>query len=364
MPVIERGIVLRAHSAQYSVLAGEETIECRARRRLRRENDDWPEFPVPGDEVEWTPQSSGGVRRQGSIEAVHPRRSEVSRTRFGAKHVVLANLDLLVVVIAVRNPGLDRGLLDRLLAIAERNRLPAVVCFNKIDLIDVSELDPVRAIYEAAGYAVVCTAAKAGDGVDALREQLRGHICALMGPSGAGKSRLVRALEPGLEVRTGEVSEKTGQGRHTTTRVDLHRTHFGALLADTPGVRDFSLWQLEPLELRELFPEFRAKHDGCRFGGCLHVVEPDCAVKAAVDQGTIDATRYRSYQAILEGLEQERAGVDREGRSRNERSKERGGVGREDRSQKDRGGMGREDRSSRERGGMQREGRSRRERFE
>lgn len=318
MPVSGRGIVLRAHSALYSVLAGEETIECRARRRLRRENDTWPEFPVPGDEVEWLPQSSGGARRQGVIEAVHPRRSEVSRTRFGAKHVVVANLDLLVVVIAVRNPALDRGLLDRLLVIAERNRLPAVVCFNKVDLIDVSELDPVRSIYERAGYTVLCTAAKAGHGVDALREQLRGRICALMGPSGAGKSRLVRALQPGLEVRTADVSEKTGQGRHTTTRVDLHRTQFGALLADTPGVRDFSLWRLEPAELRELFPEFRAKQDGCRFGGCLHTQEPECAVKAAVEQGAIDGTRYRSYQAILEALGEERAGVDREGRSRHE----------------------------------------------
>lgn len=362
MPLSERGIVLRAHSSLYSVMAGEETIECRARRRLQRETDDWPEFPVPGDEVQWTPLSSGGKPRQGLIEAVHPRRSEVSRTRFGAKHVVVANLDLLVVVIAVRDPGLDRGLLDRLLAIAERNRLPAVVCFNKIDLIDLSELDPVRAIYERAGYSVVCTAAKAGVGIEPLRELLRGRICALMGPSGAGKSRLVRALEPGLEIRTGDVSEKTGQGRHTTTRVDLHRTHFGALLADTPGVRDFSLWHLAPEELRELFPELRAKQDGCRFGGCLHVVEPDCAVKAAVDQGLIDPTRYRSYQAILDGLAEERAGVDREGRSRKERSQERGGTDRDGAPRKSSAQRPRGD--DRGRGGGRGRGRGNKERFE
>lgn len=319
MPDPRPGTVLRAHSGRYSILAGDETIDCRARRNLRRETSDWPEFPVPGDRVEWTPQGKAGAQPQGLIEAVQPRHSEVSRNRFGAKHVVVANLDLLVVVIAVRDPALDRGLLDRLLAIAERNRLPAVICFNKTDLVDTAELEPVRAIYETAGYHVLYTAAKAGLGVDALRAQLQERLCVLVGPSGAGKSRMLRALDPGLEVRTGDVSEKTGHGRHTTTRVDLHRTHFGAIVADTPGVRDFNLWDLDAAELRELFPELRAKQHECRFAGCLHVHEPECAVKAAVEEGVIDATRYRSYRAILEGLQQERAGVDREGRPRKER---------------------------------------------
>lgn len=297
-----RGIVLRAASGSYAVLDEAGVASCRARRRLHRPDPTWPEFPVPGDEVEWQLLGSSGAHREGIVEAVRPRRTEISRTRFGSKHVVVANLDRLAVVIAVREPTLDRGLLDRLLAMAERNGIESFVCFNKVDLIDPGELDSVRGVYERAGYRVVLTSAETGRGVGELRELLRGHEAAFMGPSGAGKSRLLGALQPGLKVRTGDVCEKTGLGRHTTTRVDLHRTDFGALLADTPGVREFGLWKLEPGELRDLFPEFRAPQEGCHFGGCLHVPEPECAVKAAVESGAIDAGRYRSYVAILDEL--------------------------------------------------------------
>ena len=155
----------------------------------------------------------------------------------------------------------------------------------------------------------------------ALREALRGHRTAFMGSSGAGKSRIIGLLQPGLEIRTGAVSEKTGHGRHTTTRVDLHRTDFGALLADTPGVRDFSLWQLEPPDLGDLYREMHARRDVCRYAGCTHVPEPECAVKDAVAAGAIDAGRYASYRALLAELQDTANGrLDREGRSRRERN--------------------------------------------
>jgi ribosome biogenesis GTPase len=298
-------------------LDGHDTIDCRARRRLRRDRPDDPEFPLPGDDVEWRPHGAG-PRPEGVIEAVRPRRNEVARTRFGAKHVVVANLDQMVVVVAARDPALDRGLLDRLLAIAELNHLQALVCLNKADLVDPEALAPVATIYERAGYRVLFTSAETGLGIESLRESLRGHTSALMGPSGAGKSRLIGLLEPGLELRTGDVSERSGQGRHTTTRVDLHRTGFGALLADTPGVRDFNLWRTAPEELSDLFPELRAEAGGCKFRGCIHVHEPDCAVKEAVSAGTLDASRYRSYAVLLEELSVQRGERDREGRSRKE----------------------------------------------
>jgi len=301
------GTVLRAHSSRYAVLATEgDVVECRARRRLERSTLDCPAFPVPGDEVEWRPSSGGAAQREGVIEAVRPRRSEISRTRSGSKHVVIANLDLLVIVAAIREPQLDRGLLDRLLATAERTRIESLVCLSKIDLAEeAAEVGAIRALYERAGYTVIETSTETGAGVDALRERLRDRVAAFMGASGAGKSRLIDHLQPGLHLRTGEVSVKSGQGRHTTTRVDLHRTEFGALLADTPGVREFNLWQLEPAELGSLFREFGHVEGRCKFAPCTHTHEPECAVRQAVTSGTIDSGRYRSYVALFDEMQAE-----------------------------------------------------------
>jgi ribosome biogenesis GTPase len=299
------GRVLHATSGRYDVLDdGGERIRCRARRRLERSDPAAPEFPVPGDRVEWSPLAEVGA---GVIDCVLPRQSEISRTRAGKKHVVAANLDQLVVVVAVRNPGLDRGLLDRLLAVAEHNRIAARVCLHKFDLAEPGEFDGVGRVYERAGYPVLCTSTQTGAGIDALRQVLQGHVSAFMGPSGAGKTRLIGSLQPGLRLRTGDVSDKTGQGRHTTTRVDLHPTDFGALLADTPGVRDFSPWRLDPEELRDLFPEIRKRQEDCRFKSCTHDHEPGCAIKAGVQQGEIDLGRHQSYLAILAELREQAA---------------------------------------------------------
>ena len=316
-----RGIVLRAQSGHYVVLDETGTAACRARRRLERPDSNWPEFPVPGDDVRWRLLSGAGHHRDGVIEAVHPRRTEIARTRFGSKHVLLANLERLVVVVAVREPALDRGLVDRLLAAAEHHEIEPLLCLHKLDLLSADELAadiaPVQATYERAGYRVLRTSVEDGAGIDTLREALRGHVCGFMGLSGAGKSRLIGMLQPGLKLHIGPVSEKTGQGRHTTTRVDLHRTDFGALLADTPGIRDFGLWQLAPVALGGLFPEFRALHGGCHYAGCTHIPEPHCGVKTAVDAGKIDRGRYRSYCAIFAELRAvANDSRDREGRDR------------------------------------------------
>jgi ribosome biogenesis GTPase len=312
----ETGRVLTAHSGRYDVLsAAGDVVSCGARRRLERPDASWPRFPVPGDLVRWRSLERSGAPA-GIIEAVRPRRSEIYRMRAGRKHVVLANLDQLVVVVSVRQPPLDRGLLDRLLATAERAGVAARICLHKIDLAEPAEFSALHQVYENAGYPVLFTSATTGAGLETLRSALRDHVSAFMGASGTGKSHLISALQPGLSLRTGLVSEKSGQGRHTTTRVDLHRTDFGALLADTPGVREFSLWHLEPEALRDLFPEFRSIQRECHFTTCSHDHEPRCAVKDAVEEGRIDAGRHRSYLAILADLRQEARGARAGGRRR------------------------------------------------
>jgi ribosome biogenesis GTPase len=313
---MEEARILRAHSGRYAVLGADGRVAtCRARRRLRRPSPAWPAFPVPGDVVEWErlPGADAGC---GVIEAVRPRTSEIARLREGGKHVVVANLDQLVVVVSVCMPALDRGLLDRLLATAERSGIPGRVCLHKVDLAEPHAVADVAAIYERAGYPVLLTSVVSGEGVAALREALRGHVSAFMGPSGAGKSHLISALQPGLQLQSGMVRERTGLGRHTTTRVDLHPTDFGALLADTPGIREFSLWRLVPEDLGALFREVRSVRETCHFARCTHDHEPRCAVKEAVATGGIDAGRYRSYLAILQELRHERRAWARAGSGR------------------------------------------------
>ena len=174
----------------------------------------------------------------------------------------------------------------------------------------------MRRVYEAAGYPVLYTSAETGEGLEDLQAVLKEHITAFMGPSGAGKSRIISKLQPGLQLKTGLVSEKTGQGRHTTTRVELHPTDFGALLADTPGVREFSLWDLPPEDLPGLFPEIRRYQEQCRFSSCSHTHEPNCAVKQQVESGEIDSGRYRSYRVILEELQMAQKENDARGKRR------------------------------------------------
>ena len=299
------GRVLTAHSSRYDVLGADgSVVPCRARRRMLRPDSTCPSFPVPGDMVVWQALEQAGAK-SGIILGVRPRHSEIARVRSGEKHVVLANLDRLVIVVAVQRPSLDRGLLDRLLTTAERNRIDAMICLHKFDLVEPGECDDIRRVYERAGYPVLPTSCTSGEGIEELRMALKDHLSAFMGASGAGKSHLISSLQPGLSLRTGMVSEVSGQGRHTTTRVDLHRTEFGALLADTPGVREFSLWGLQQEELRDLFPEFRDLQPQCHYATCTHDHEPRCAVKDAVAAGDVDSGRYRSYVAILTSLRHE-----------------------------------------------------------
>jgi ribosome biogenesis GTPase len=238
---------------------------------------------------------------------VLPRETQLSRLRPGPQripieHVIVANPDQVVFIFAVREPAPNLRMLDRLLVIAENCELPAILCVNKMDLAhDEGEAQELLGIYEKIGYEVLYTSAMSGLGLERLRERLTGKLSVLSGPSGVGKSSLLNAIQPELGLAVREISEATGKGRHTTVGVRLWPLQAGGYVADTPGLREAGLWDIEPEELAWHFVEMRPYLSDCRFSSCIHTHEPGCAVKAAVAKGVISAERYESYCRLLEG---------------------------------------------------------------
>ncbi|MFH1501940.1 MAG: ribosome small subunit-dependent GTPase A [Candidatus Eisenbacteria bacterium] len=240
------------------------------------------------------------------IERRLARDTTLSRLLPGARRdkeqVIVANADSVVAVASLGSPPLNRRLLDRFLVIAEDADLRSIVVLNKIDLVDESLWEPVAKVYGDAGYTVIPTSATEGAGVDALERELRGTFAVFAGASGAGKSSLLNAIEPGLGLRVREVSEKTGKGKHTTTNVTIFRLENGSRVADTPGFRELGFWRIHPEDLDLLFPEFKALAPRCRFRGCNHIPEPGCAVRGALEAGSVDAGRYESYVRLFNEL--------------------------------------------------------------
>lgn len=250
---------------------------------------------VAGDEV--TLEGDG-------IAAVAPRRSVLERRMPHGRGVkpIAANIDEVLVVTAARDPAPIPQLLDRLLAVAEVNSLPATVLINKIDL------DPGDALAERfrkAGYRVMLSSVADGTGIDAVRAHLVGRTTVLTGPSGAGKSSLANAVQPGLGLRVGAISARLKRGRQTTVSAVMIPLELGGFLVDTPGFSEVGLWGVVPRELARCFPEMREPLEHCRFPDCSHRHEPGCAVREAVEQGRIAGDRWESYQRLLHEVESE-----------------------------------------------------------
>lgn len=289
------GVVLERDGAQYRVATAGGEVRAVLRGRMKR---DLPRVVV-GDAVELEHEPAGDLW---AITAVAPRRSLLARRVPEGRGLrpVAANVDQVLVVSATADPAPIPQLIDRLLVVAEANRIPAAVILNKTDL------DPGEALagrYAAAGYRVYRTCARTGNGVEALAAVLPGHVSVVTGPSGAGKSSLLNRLEPGLSLRVGEISARVRRGKQTTVSAVMVPLATGGYLVDTPGFSDVGLWGLEAGGLAACFPELRDLAEGCRFGDCLHRREPGCAVRAAVEAGEVPADRYDSYLAILAEVE-------------------------------------------------------------
>jgi ribosome biogenesis GTPase len=208
-----------------------------------------------------------------------------------------------VLVFAVREPAPHFGMLDRYLALCEHAGVDVTICLNKVDLGVPEDVEEAAGLYGGLGYRVLYTSAVNGEHVAALKATLQGRISLLTGPSGVGKSSLVNILIPDADQRIGEISEATGKGRHTTTTAELLPLLGGGWIADTPGLRELGIREVEPDDLAWLFPDFRPYLGRCRFSNCTHREEQGCAVHAAVDRGDVAAERYRSYRRVYEEIE-------------------------------------------------------------
>ncbi len=275
-----------------------EIVEASLRGRLKLEEREGDQVVI-GDRVRVDASNDGAH----VIEEVLPRDTAITRSRFGGRSikVLVANADRLLVVVAAAKPKPRRDLIDRLLVVAESGGVPPVIVVNKMDLEGAAEVAKgLEQVYLPLGYDLLRVSASMGEGLDRLSEQLCEGIAALAGPSGVGKSSLVNALEPEHALRTGELSRKRGTGRHTTVSSSLIQLRCGGLVADTPGFSDVGVWGVAREELDRCFPELRALAPSCRFRECSHLHEPDCAVRQALDEGTIDTGRFESYSTLYQ----------------------------------------------------------------
>lgn len=300
------GVVTRSTGSWYDVRVGDRTIPSRIRGKFRLTEQDVTNPVAVGDRVtiRLTDEDNTGL-----ILDIHERHNKLSRRaaghRTGQEHVMVANVDRAWIVQSVRLPSLNPAFVDRLLVAAAVYEIPVGLIINKVDLLTAEDRPSVvdfHGRYADLGYPVLATSATEGQGLDRLRSALQGQTNVVTGPSGTGKSSLLNALEPGLDVETGEVSTSTRKGTHTTTHAELHPLPFGGYLVDTPGVREFGVREVHPKDLAHFFPDLAPFVNECQFPDCTHDHEPGCAVKAALERDAIHPARYDSYLRILDSL--------------------------------------------------------------
>lgn len=300
-----RGRVLSVFGLTSTVLGDDgATYQCATRRILKTLSTDERNPVVAGDRVLLRPVDRASPP-EGFIERVEPRHGTISRSVRGRRQVLVANVDQLLIVASVAEPRLKPNLLDRILVAAEKGRVRPVICINKIDLDEPANLLPLVGVYSRMGYTALLVSAKTGFGIDRLRRLVAGRESVVAGQSGVGKSSLLNAIDAGLHLRVGEVSEETEKGRHTTTTARLlpigAPSGSGGFVVDTPGLRSFELWDVIPEEVAGYFRDLRPFVSLCKFPDCTHTHEDDCAVKDAVTDGLLDERRYESYCHLFSG---------------------------------------------------------------
>jgi ribosome biogenesis GTPase len=297
------GLVTKSTGSWYSVLneSTGERLECRLRGQFRIHGIKNTNPVVVGDRVDYGTEKDG----TGIITHIETRKNYIERKSTNLskiRHLIAANIDLAFLLVTLREPRTSLGFIDRFLVAAEGFRIPVCLVFNKMDLYSEAELSVVEelsALYSHIGYDVLRTSVVSGMGIDKLREMIHGKVCLFSGHSGTGKSAIISAIDPTLNLRTGDISKVHNKGKHTTTFAEMFPLAEGYMI-DTPGIKEFGLIQYSKEEVRDYFPEIRAYNNRCKFDDCSHTHEPGCLVQKAVESGEIALSRYLNYIAILE----------------------------------------------------------------
>jgi ribosome biogenesis GTPase len=293
------GRVLRVHGVS-SVVQTEDgrQFQCVTRRILKTLSTEQRQPVVTGDRVLIRPAPTEG---DAMIERVEPRTGTIARTSKQRKHVIVANVDQVLIIASADQPALKPNLIDRMILTAEQSGVRPVICINKIDLVNPAKLQPLAGVYAQMGYKVLLLSTETGYGISHLRRVLTNQSSAVAGQSGVGKSSLLNAVDPQIQLRVAEIGN-TQKGKHTTTTAELIELSCGGYVVDTPGMRQFMLWDIIPEEVFGLFRDLRPYENHCHFPDCTHSHEEDCAVKIAVGEGRLDLRRYESYLAIRFGM--------------------------------------------------------------
>ncbi|QKG81150.1 ribosome small subunit-dependent GTPase A [Tenuifilum thalassicum] len=300
---MEKGLVLKSTGNRYKVrLENGKTLDCVARGRLRLNEIKTTNPLTVGDWVDVEVRDDG----TGLITLIHERKNYIIRKATNLSreaHIIAANIDQALLIVTITQPETQLAFIDRYLVTAEAYRIPTILVFNKVDLIDES-LKPVLnsyiSIYESIGYKCLQVSAKENINIDLLKETLKDKVSLLSGNSGVGKSTLINLIEPGLNLKTAEISAAHLKGRHTTTFSEIFELSFGGYIIDTPGIKSFGLVDIDKNELYHFFPEIFKLSEKCKYYNCTHIHEPGCAVIEAAEKGEIAPSRYLSYLSIYD----------------------------------------------------------------
>lgn len=289
-----QGKIIKGIAGFYYIYAEDGNIyECKAKGIFRKDNFK----PLVGDNVEITVLNE--EEKKGSVTSILPRRNSLIRP-------AVANVDQAFLIFAMENPKPNFLLLDRFLIMMEQQEIPVVICFNKKDVGEKEEMEKLYEIYTGCGYRVVLSSTYEGEGMDEIREILKGKTTVVAGPSGVGKSSITNCMQGEVQMETGEISKKLKRGKHTTRHSQVIPVEKNTFLVDTPGFSSLYLTDMKEEELRDYFPEFVMYEPQCRFQGCMHIHEPGCAVKKALSEGKISQQRYDNYLALYEELKEKR----------------------------------------------------------
>lgn len=304
------GIVYKSTGSWYTVKAEDNSVyECRIKGKFRIQDIKSTNPVAVGDRVDFKLETKND-QVTGVIHHIHERQNYIIRKSVKLSkqtHIIAANIDVVFLLITLNNPPTFTAFIDRFLVTAEAYGIKAVLLFNKVDTYDEEELLEVKylaALYRKIGYDCIGISAKTGKNVDKVKDMMVDNVSMFSGHSGVGKSTLINTIEPGLSLRTAKISNQHQQGQHTTTFAEMFDLSFKAKIIDTPGIKGFGVVDMDKEELGDYFPEFFELKSQCKFNNCLHINEPKCAVKEALDNGEIAWSRYKSYLQILEGEEE------------------------------------------------------------